>query len=846
MRKEMKNIYSILMTLAAAFLLAPATYAQSDPDHEKYEKYPAKHVGLNKYLKNTTPNEDGEYILRLETFTTGAVTKHAVPTDFVLVIDNSGSMLEDCLYGKTRPESVTQSQLDDPNDTYYQFLRPAHSPENLFQGISHYTCNYGYSTGNVGQAMTESGYANSRTTWSYFTATSDSPSSSLYYYYEPDDTYYKINRETQGSHRLIGFTTTGGQKRYVVCTQSGNTITTTTSEDAPLDGYDYNTANNKIILYGYPGDNIYRPIIRTEELVPAYKAFIQSIYEHNQTDPFADGVKKHQVSVVSFGNGLASGSVSNPSIAPNTAFSSNSRVVKGFAEIGAGNVEAYKSTLDDYFQFRGGTSTFLGILLARALLENLQTKSDMAPLNSLGGTNRNKVVVFFTDGAPKAITDGGGSGGTIYNNVRLSLQHAKVIKTPRTSASGTEINGKFFSINFADYEHAARFIEYMSSNYPDAAAAGASNTGDMSTFTYSGTLVPAEERIYYFDAKASGQLENAFKAIADASTGDTGAHMVAVDVVSDSFALPEDIETAGKVKLFTAQCVSVKTIDGEEYLAFTDDVPVASRPSLDELWLNSVDEHGDVTWEKKTGLDIDQDVECVINGKTLVFKGFDFAGLWCGKDDDPDHHNTQQISEGMKNYGIADPQYRGFKLIAEFPIIIDENALGGPDVPTNIFDLSGLFPSDESGTPGGSPIVNYPKPALTIPIKLVIQKSGLAQGESASFTVERKLIGSSDPYTTFTTFVLTGAEAGANNPEIRFVSLDPRYYYRVRETGWSWSYEQADPSFLPSTENPNLGNPIVFDNVPDEDTPRHAEAKAVNRMRSFSSSTTTTIHDVVR
>ena len=841
MKKEMKNIYSILMTLAAAFLLAPATYAQSDPDHEKYEKYPAKHVGLNKYLKNTTPNEDGEYILRLETFTTGAVTKHAVPTDFVLVIDNSGSMLEDCLYGKKRPESVTQSQLDDTEDQYYQFLRPAHSPENIFQGISHYTYRLGYRGGDIGQA----GSGKDATTWSYFTATEDSPSSSLYYYYEPDDTYYKINRESSNGHYRIFFTRTNGLKRYVVCTQNGSTITTTTSETAQ-DGT-FNNSENKVILIGYEGDNIYRPVIRTEELIPAYKAFIQSIYDHNQTDPFAEGVTKHQVSIVAFGSGLASGSVAKPDIQPKNGYVSSTRVVKGFDEVKETNVAYYKSAIDDYFQFRGGTSTFLGILLARALLENEQTKPNMAPLNSLGGTNRNKVVVFFTDGAPKKITDSGSDrGGTIYNNVRLSLEHAKAIKTRRTSASGSEINGKFFSINFADYEHAARFIEYMSSNYPDAAAAGASNTEDMSTFSYSGTLAPEEERIYYFDAKASGQLEKAFKAIADASTGDTGAHMVAVDAVSDSFALPEDIETSGKVKLFTAQCVGVKTIDGEEYLAFTDDVPVDSRRSLDELWFNSVDEHGDVTWEKKTGLDIDKDVKCVIDGKTLVFKGFDFAGLWCGKDDDPDHHNTQQISEGMKNFGIADPQYRGFKLIAEFPIIIDENALGGPDVPTNIYELSGLFPSNESGTPSGSPIVNYPKPQLTIPIKLVIQKSGLAQGESASFTIERKLIGSSDPYTLFTTFVLTGAAAGANDPEIRFVSLDPRYYYRVRETGWSWAYEQADPSFLPSTENPNLGNPIVFDNDPEDDTPRHAEAKAVNRMRSFSSSNTTTIYDVVR
>ena len=831
-QKDMKRIYNYFLAFAAALTLVPATYAQSGSEHEKYEDYPSKHVGLNKYLKSTTPNEDGEYTLRLETFTTGTVTKHAIPTDFVLVLDNSGSMLEDCLYGKTRPDHVTQSQLDDPNDTYYHFLRPAHSPENLFQGRSHYTYNLGYSKGDIGVAMNESSKKDSRTTWSYFNATSNSASSSLYYFYEPDATYYKINREIQGDYRLIGFTRTNGQKLYIVCTQNGSTVTTTTSETAPKS--ELNNASNKVILVGYEGDNIYRPMIRVDELVPAYKAFIQSIYNHNQNDVFADGVTKNQVSIVAFGDGFSQGSVAKPYITPVTDFSSATRVVKGFAEIGGGNVDGYMSALDDYFQFRGSTCTFLGLLLARTLLEDLQGKPGMAPLNGIGGKNRNKVVVFFTDGAPKAIKDDGKSGGTIYNNVRLSLQHARAIKAVRTSPEGDEINGEIFSIDFVDNEYESYFLEYLSSDYPDGDATGGPA---MNQIHYSGTPLPEDERIYYMDPDASGHLEDAFCAVAEASTGDTSAHMVSVDVVSDSFALPADIKLNGKVKLFTAQCIGVKTIDGKEYLAFTDDVPVNTRPALDEIWFNSVNEHGEVVWEKKTGLDIDTDIECVINGKTLVFKGFDFGELWCGLDDDPDHHNTQQISSGMQNYGIRDARYRGFKLIAEFPIIVADDAVGGPDVPTNVVNLSGIFPSDDEGNPSGHAIVNYPLPKLTIPVKLIIRKKGMAQGESASFTIERRPCNDDTAkYTEFTTFVLTG---GDNTPEIRFVNLDPSYYYRVRETGWSWAYEQVSPSVTPSTEDPSLSNPIVFENSLDTDNPRRAEAKAVNRMRATGSATTT-------
>ena len=85
------------MALAASLLLAPAAYAQTDtPVQYQHEKYALENgVGFNKYLVSQTPNANSEYTLRLETFVTGGVEATAIPTDFVLVMDNSGSMYYD-------------------------------------------------------------------------------------------------------------------------------------------------------------------------------------------------------------------------------------------------------------------------------------------------------------------------------------------------------------------------------------------------------------------------------------------------------------------------------------------------------------------------------------------------------------------------------------------------------------------------------------------------------------------------------------------------------------------------------------------------------------------------------
>ena len=836
------------MALAAALMLVPKGFAQDE--HEQYYNYPDKSVGINKYLKSNIPDADGKYTLRLEMFTTGSVEKYAVPTDFVLVLDCSGSMLFDCLFGKRRPESLKASSMADPNNQYYQFLRPAHTDENVFQNRKYYSYNRVHKSGNLGD---HPGQASS---WGYFESNETNSLPSLYYYYAPDQTYYKLHRATTAAGaRVIYFTRSNNSNMYLICTQNGSQVTTTVSTTAPAVS-SANNDNNDVILIGYPGDNIYRPISRREALSQAVQKFIQGVADHNVSDHFYPGVTKHQVAIVSFGGGYTNGeagSSENPSIAPSENTASGTRVVRGFHEIntetapgtGMTYLEDYKGAVDKYFGFYASTYVFLGVRLAKLLLQDLQQKPGMAPLDDEGHTQRNKVVVVFTDGEPSDllahgdVPPSGTAGNTptnnAFNNVQPTLADGVIIKTERKTGTGSEINGKIFTIDLAGSATATTFLEHLSSDYPLGKATSGQN---MASITYSGSKTASG---FYMDANAGG-LDEAFTSIVEGNTGDTSAHILAVDVISDSFELPEGIETSGEVKLFTSQCIGID--ENDEYLLFTDDVAIdanggTGRPALEEIWFNSENAQHEVVWTKKTNYDVDADISYVIDGKKLIFKGFDFANLWCGHDGEETHNNTRQISSGMKNYDRQNDGYRGFRLVAEFPIVVAENAVGGPDVPTNKYELSGLFPSDDGSTPSTTPIVNYPKPALPIPIRLVIQKTGLKPGESASFTVERKLANSSTAtWDEFTTFVLTGNETATDIPEVRLINLDPRYHYRVKESGWSWAYENADPSFVPSTEDGDRPNPIVFENDP-IGGPKHAEAKAVNKMRKTGSQTNT-------
>ena len=833
--------YKSLVAFAAALAFAPALSAQTNTffSHEKYEE--SNGIGTNKYLLSDLPNEDGEYTIRLETFVTGDVKKVSVPTDFVLALDVSGSMLYNYLMQGEDPETV------------YPLNSPKIQQDDGFSGYTSYTCLYpvresdGYIQKSLGSWFELEPSANATNP----TATAPAKYATRYIRYKntsnpSNDGYYRIWRKTVQHpttgkyYRNLVYRLKDGNLRYLWGNEAYRT--TPVYDDALL--YDSHVSPDPSVNAVIYTGTTYRLKQRREALIEGVSAFIQQIADENDDEShWATGVTRHQVAIVQFGYNYPS---YTPSINENTYSDSNTKVGKAFGAVTNSNKSQFVAAVTRA-TYAGSTFLDLGVHLSRMLLEDLQTKPNMAPLNSSGGVNRNKVVVVFTDGE---ISPDSGTGGTTgvtasyFGRISAALNDAVAIKAVRSSASGSQINAKIFTIDMANIDHSAVFLQRLSSNYPNATAtktSGGYSTDLESDYTGS-PITPASDRIYYQDAGHT-HLTDIFTAIADATTGEnTSSSMVAVDVMSNSFSIPANV--SGKVKFYTMNCWGKKTIDGTEYLVFGNPVLAPNRASLANIWVSFTDENDNTQWKNVgtagdgTYADIDARISYEISSdrKTITIKGFNYAYMWCGHD--ADHENSHHgVGSGQTNYDAylasMDPdgknRYRGFKLIAEFPVKADADAVGGPEVPTNDAIHSGVYKAGDDGNPTGGPIVNYPTPDVPLPVHLTIQKTGLKPGESASFTVQRRLASNaSSTYQDYTTFILTGD--ASNTPEVKLLNLDPSYYYKVKETGWSWSYTLDTDE--PSTEDPNLENPIVFENTPSTTTVKHAEAKATNVLKN--------------
>ena len=777
----MKRIYKSMMALTAALLLIPAAKAQ-DPtsayiQNSKYIWDPETGVSFTKYLKEKTPNADGEYTLHIESFATGKVEvdKTPKPSDIILVLDASGSMTSNKIY---------------------------HPTMRFRMG----TTAYNYSSG-FGGATSSSAF------WIRYP---DNDTGALYLVNHHRG---KVNGSTAYNDYWLSFVDGNGVTRYP--------YGTTVNDARPAEGA-YAAQNTTI----YSGQ-LYRCPTRMEVLKDAAINFIDLIKENNDTEVLPNlpaGGVGNQISIVAFrGDSKAPDQITNPF--GGTGGDSTTKALIGFTSVDSdANVTTLKNTVNG-IATGGNTPHDSGMRVAQLMIQNLENNF---PAMDGPVQVRLKTVVFFTDGAP-----------VISSSTGRSKTQVRINATDIAYDLKQNFHTKVFSIGFnpsnTTSEPDLQFLQHLSSNYEDG------KTTDGLTFT--GTQVPEDKRIYYMDA-ATSDMNAIFKFIAEnvaGGTNTTGESLMAVDMVSSTFSLPKGVD-ASRVSIWTAQCLgytdeTFTDADGEVHnvLAFADSIPAKDRAAV-KYWINDVVRNPDGTpvldgggketyeWKEKTE-DIDENIEAVVDttNNTVHVTGFNYGDLWCGLD--TEHSNEEQYDSA--DYATTYHEgYRGFKIIIEFPIVIKGDALGGPDEATNTTD-SGLYQTDEDGNPSAA-LVKYPIPSLPVPVKLVIQKTGLNDGDSANFTVQRRL--ASDPnseYEDFTTFVLTG---GSTTPEVRIINLDPNYYYKVKESNWSWAYEQVSAAYYttdPNDPNKKLTNPIVFDNTPKDDTPKHAEAKADNVMKSW-------------
>ena len=283
----------------------------------------------------------------------------------------------------------------------------------------------------------------------------------------------------------------------------------------------------------------------------------------------------------------------------------------------------------------GGTLTNLGLEMANGIFQsNPITQGEM----------RNRVVVVFTDGVP-------GWSGYDSDVAQSAIAQANVAKTTHSAtvysigifagADATSSGNKSGS----ETQKANWFMQNLSSN--------------------NGVV---QNPSYYLSAADAESLKNIFKQISDqietgGSSTTLSSEAVVKDIISQQFCLPAGT-TADQIRLQTYACTG-KTGDTYQW-STTNDGNMGATASI-------------------------------LSDGQISVTGFDFADNWCGVE-------TQTDGTGVP---------RGHKLVISFEVVPKDGFLGGNDVFTNA--NAAIYANSTSQLP----VATFERPQVNVPIQPV-------------------------------------------------------------------------------------------------------------------------------
>lgn len=734
-----------------------------------------------------TPNDAGEYTVRIETFVTGEVStkQKPIPADIVLLLDVSGSMAYSYPYAGDENGYIPINQAwtyNNSNDIRYY----------LYEGKYYEVTRDYYTTG-----------SGNRTTYHYF----------LYFNDDNGNPHYLFNNGIQDTRPT---TPSGG--RY--SNAASQTIYTGTL-------FRYGKVQNRL-----------------EALQDAVDKFVNVVKEKNSELKLEEGQVGNRIAIVKFASGTRDNTINEGNGHDGDGYN-YTEVVKQFKEVATDSQVLIDAV--NGLDAAGATSVDYGLTKVQALIQ----QNALPIVDGNGETIRSRTVVVFTDGNPTH------SNYFQYAVAASAVRTAKLIKA--TEGEGA-CSAKIFTVGVFGGDKDDATDEYMkrvSSNYENAdyttytenQADWQGNITRRGSITYTGAPISQvdEELIYSIIVGTEHGLDEVFASIADISSGQNTAvgdeSVMTLDVVSNSFKLPNGV-TRDKIHVYTAQCLGLEVDEngdpwldeeGNQYLAFAEPIEAKNRPKVDVLWVrrtvtdgegNPVVVDGKIQYEwyklgGDDGYDIDQNIDFTFvesaEDNSVAVTGFNYSDYWCGLDED--HENTEQYNKA----DYADTYvkgYRGFKLILEFPIIVQPDAVGGPEVITNGED-SGIYMT-EDGKPVGEPLIRFNRPNIKIPVQIWLQKTGLKEDDSAVFTLRRyKFKGADFDYSsvpnsqweTFTKIAVNKNNMDANGI-VRISGLDPDYVYKLQEDAWGGFGYSFQEKGIKYTVGDNVQNPFEFVNIP--------------------------------
>lgn len=616
--------------------------------------------------KTSVYNEDtGAYDITLEAYATGSkiisTVTSDVPTDIVLVLDQSGSMGDN--FSTTTSDSWV-SYGKRTNDANYN---------NRMNGRKKKDRNLYYKLSDGGYAEVLMDRSKAGTVPKYTEYNGDN-----YECHNSKDTLYT---EVNGQHVEVSVSYTASTFTYTYTyTVPGSSPVTEISrfpfghppfpiykeEDVTEYAYTYyyNVNGTRTEIGTSTGaDTVFETelyqkipsgtkITRLEALKNAAATFANAVEEKAKGADGALGTEddiSHRIAVVGFasksGDGdntellsIAGSNSDSVGVAYHNITDQNLKDVLQEVDTSAG--QTMVSNAIGALAASGATQTDLGLDMAQRIL----SANPVQP-----NEKRNRVVIVFTDGAPtsfngfekgvanKAITYAGTiktTGATVYT--------IGIFAGADATSAGTEPSGDLGQNSRSMNSACNWFMQQVSSN--------------------NGTQCTPS---YYLSAADAGSLSNIFQQISDnIETGGSSSTLteesVVRDIISPQFTLPAG-STASDITLETYACTGK---DGDTY-----------------------------TWRQN---DTAMGATATIDGNSVSVTGFDFSENYVGT--------------VTNNASVT---YRGHKLVIRFSVKPQPSFLGGNNVPTNAG--AGVYENKDSETP----VREFPQPTVNVPIQPV-------------------------------------------------------------------------------------------------------------------------------
>ena len=337
----------------------------------------------------------------------------------------------------------------------------------------------------------------------------------------------------------------------------------------------------------------------------------------DQNAKITDTAKKNRISIVKFA-GDKSDNVGNDTYETGFIFTQTnnySQIVKGLTTVDPAGQNSLQAEVNK-LTAAGATSADYGMALAQTALQD--------------STDRNKVVVFFTDGEPNHDND---------FDVKVAAAAINSAKTLKTAGAKIYTIGVMKDADPSDTNsNINKYMNAVSSNYPNA-------TANKEGWKWNITLGDPAEGSYYKAASNASELANIFGEISTEITSGVEADDTSVltDTISEYF-VPSGITAAADGKVNSGVKVSKVAASG-----------TGAAP------------------EWGTPVDITGQVAVTLKGKTIEVTGFDYS----------DKDNLVVKKNG---------NWQGYKLQLEFNIAADKECTtwqsGKKNYPTNVAEAN--------------------------------------------------------------------------------------------------------------------------------------------------------------